>query len=62
MELLVAAARQEHAAVVLVTHDSRVARSADRIVSVHDGRVAQPQEAQPAEAARAEAARAEGAR
>jgi putative ABC transport system ATP-binding protein len=50
--LLVAAARQENAAVVLVTHDARVARSADRTVSVYDGRVTQ----QAAEA------RAEGAR
>jgi len=61
MELLVVAARQENAAVVLVTHDARVARSADRTVSVHDGRVTQPTDAQPA-AARAAAARAEGAR
>jgi putative ABC transport system ATP-binding protein len=61
MELLVAAARQEHAAIVLVTHDSRVARSADRIVSVHDGRVAQPQEAQVQEAQLQEA-QPEGAR
>ncbi len=61
MELLVAAARQEQAAVVLVTHDSRVARSADRIVTVHDGRVVQFTEAR-AQDAQPAAARAEGAR
>jgi putative ABC transport system ATP-binding protein len=61
MELLVTAARDEHTAVVLVTHDARVARSADRSVCVHDGRVAQPQEAQPQEA-QAEEAQPEGAR
>jgi putative ABC transport system ATP-binding protein len=71
MELLVAAARQEQAAVVLVTHDSRVARSADRIVSVHDGRVVEPENVRATAARFTEArftearfteARAEGAR
>jgi putative ABC transport system ATP-binding protein len=71
MELLVAAARQEQAAVVLVTHDSRVARSADRIVSVYDGRVVEPENARATAARFTEArftearfteARAEGAR
>jgi putative ABC transport system ATP-binding protein len=42
MDLLVSAAREEHAAVVLVTHDARVAQCADRIVTVHDGRVTEP--------------------
>jgi putative ABC transport system ATP-binding protein len=39
MDLLVSTARQEHAAVVLVTHDAGIARYADRIATVHDGRV-----------------------
>jgi putative ABC transport system ATP-binding protein len=43
MDLLLGAARQEHTAVVLVTHDARVAQYADRIVAVHDGRVSEPQ-------------------
>ncbi|MEV6932024.1 ABC transporter ATP-binding protein [Dactylosporangium sp. NPDC051485] len=39
MELLVGLARQEGVAVVLVTHDGRVAAHADRRVIVRDGRV-----------------------
>jgi putative ABC transport system ATP-binding protein len=42
MDLLVSAARQEHTAVLLVTHDARIAQYADRIVTVHDGRVTEP--------------------
>jgi putative ABC transport system ATP-binding protein len=42
MDLLVSAAREEHAAVVLVTHDARIAQCADRIVAVRDGRVTEP--------------------
>ncbi|HEV8563894.1 MAG TPA: ABC transporter ATP-binding protein [Actinomycetota bacterium] len=40
MELLVGAAREQGAAVLLVTHDVRVAAYADREVIVRDGRVA----------------------
>jgi len=39
MELLVSAAREESATVVVVTHDSRVAAYADRQVLVRDGKV-----------------------
>jgi len=39
MKLLVSAARQEGATVILVTHDSRVAAYADRQVLVRDGKV-----------------------
>ena len=42
MNLLVGAARQEHTAVLLVTHDAGIAQYADRIVTVHDGRVTEP--------------------
>jgi putative ABC transport system ATP-binding protein len=38
--LLVDAARERDAAVVLVTHDQAVARHADRVVSMHSGRIA----------------------
>jgi putative ABC transport system ATP-binding protein len=38
-ELLLAAARERGAAVVLVTHDLSVARRADRIVELHSGRM-----------------------
>jgi putative ABC transport system ATP-binding protein len=38
MELLVAAARQQGATVVLVTHDARVAAYADREIVVRDGK------------------------
>lgn len=39
MELLTEAARETHAAVVLVTHESRVAAYSDREIVVRDGRV-----------------------
>ncbi|MGN6681229.1 MAG: ABC transporter ATP-binding protein [Streptosporangiaceae bacterium] len=39
MKLLVSAAREEGATVILVTHDSRVAAYADRQVLVRDGKV-----------------------
>ena len=39
MDLLVAAAREHHTTVVLVTHDARVAAFADREVIVRDGTV-----------------------
>jgi putative ABC transport system ATP-binding protein len=42
MDLLVDAARAEHTAVVLVTHDARVAAHADRQVIVRDGRIVDP--------------------
>jgi len=42
MELLVGAARDQGATVVLVTHDPRVAAYADREIIVRDGRVAVP--------------------
>ncbi len=37
--LLVAAARERDAAVVMVTHDPTVAAHADRVVAMHSGRV-----------------------
>jgi putative ABC transport system ATP-binding protein len=37
LEALVTAARQQRTAVLLVTHDHRVAAYADRAVSVRDG-------------------------
>jgi putative ABC transport system ATP-binding protein len=40
MELLVSTSKEQGAAVVLVTHDVRVAAYADREVIVRDGRVA----------------------
>jgi putative ABC transport system ATP-binding protein len=40
MELLVTTSKEQGAAVVLVTHDVRVAAYADREVIVRDGRVA----------------------
>jgi putative ABC transport system ATP-binding protein len=40
MELLVGAARDQGSAVVLVTHEPRVAAYADREIIVRDGRVA----------------------
>ena len=43
MELLVAAARETDAAVVMVTHDSRLAAYSDREVVVRDGRTRQPE-------------------
>ena len=42
MELLVALAHEEGAAVVLVTHEARVAAYSDREVVVRDGRVTNP--------------------
>jgi putative ABC transport system ATP-binding protein len=42
MELLVGSAREQEAAVLLVTHDVRVAAYADREVIIRDGRIAQP--------------------
>ena len=48
MELLVALAHEEGAAVVLVTHDARVAAYSDREVVVRDGRVTIPARQQAA--------------
>ncbi|MER7274878.1 ABC transporter ATP-binding protein [Dactylosporangium sp. NPDC000244] len=48
MDLLVGLARQEAVTVLLVTHDSRVAGYADRLVIVHDGRVGVEAEARAA--------------
>jgi putative ABC transport system ATP-binding protein len=42
MQLLVGAARDTGAAVVLVTHEPRVAAYSDREVLVRDGRVREP--------------------
>ncbi|WP_214324399.1 ABC transporter ATP-binding protein [Nonomuraea sediminis] len=42
MELLVTLARDEGAAVIVVTHDARVAACADREIVVRDGRVTDP--------------------
>ncbi|WP_067180879.1 ABC transporter ATP-binding protein [Microtetraspora niveoalba] len=42
MELLVALAREEGTTVIVVTHDARVAASADREIVVRDGRVTDP--------------------
>ena len=39
MEMLVSAAREASATVIVVTHDSRVAAYADRQVLVRDGKV-----------------------
>jgi putative ABC transport system ATP-binding protein len=44
MNLMVSTARQEETAIVLVTHDAKVAQYADRLIAVHDGRVSQNQE------------------
>jgi putative ABC transport system ATP-binding protein len=41
MELLVSAAKEEHASVIVVTHEPRVAAYADRQVTVRDGRTVQ---------------------
>jgi putative ABC transport system ATP-binding protein len=41
MELLVSAAKEENASVIIVTHEPRVAAYADRQVTVRDGRIAQ---------------------
>jgi putative ABC transport system ATP-binding protein len=45
MELLVGAASEHRAAVVLVTHEPRIAAFADREVIVRDGRVVEPRAA-----------------
>jgi putative ABC transport system ATP-binding protein len=42
MELLVSAAKEERACVILVTHEPRVAAYADRQITVRDGRTVQP--------------------
>jgi putative ABC transport system ATP-binding protein len=42
MDLLVVAAKEQGAGVVVVTHEARVAAYADRTVTVRDGRVVQP--------------------
>ena len=42
LELLVALPRERGAAAVLVTHDTRVARYADRILGMRDGRLTAP--------------------
>jgi putative ABC transport system ATP-binding protein len=42
MDLMVCAARAEHTAVVLVTHDPRVAAHSDRQILVRDGQVLDP--------------------
>ena len=39
VRLLVAAARERDAAVVMVTHDPTVAAHADRVVAMHSGRI-----------------------
>ncbi len=46
MDLMVAAARAEHTAVVLVTHDPRVAAHADRQIIVRDGSIVDPSAAE----------------
>ena len=43
LELLSALGRERGAAVVLVSHDARVARYADRVVQMRDGRLADPE-------------------
>jgi putative ABC transport system ATP-binding protein len=42
MELLVTAAKDEQAGVIVVTHEARVAAYADRQITVRDGRIVQP--------------------
>jgi putative ABC transport system ATP-binding protein len=46
MELMVSLAREEGTAVVVVTHEARVAACADREIMVRDGRVFDPQAAE----------------
>jgi putative ABC transport system ATP-binding protein len=48
VRLILDAAREHHAAVVLVTHDSAVAAQADRVLSLRSGRL-QAAEPRPAE-------------
>jgi putative ABC transport system ATP-binding protein len=43
LELLSALGREHGAAVVLVSHDARVARYADRVLGMRDGRLADPE-------------------
>lgn len=42
LELLVGSAAEDGAAVVLVTHDHRVAAHAERLVTLHDGELTEP--------------------
>ncbi len=42
LELLSALPRERGAATVLVTHDARVARYADRVLGMRDGRLTEP--------------------
>jgi putative ABC transport system ATP-binding protein len=39
MEIMRSLARERNGAVVIVTHDARVLRYADRIVHIQDGRI-----------------------
>jgi putative ABC transport system ATP-binding protein len=48
VRLLVSAARERDAAVILVTHDPSVAQHADRVVTLHSGRLAADVSAGPA--------------
>ena len=41
MELIVNEVRSRNTAAVIVTHDLRMARYADRTVEIHDGKLAQ---------------------
>lgn len=45
MEMLARLAREEHRAVVIVTHDDRTVKYADRIVQIEDGRISNPEQA-----------------
>jgi putative ABC transport system ATP-binding protein len=42
LDALVSLAREAGAAVLIVTHDNRVAAHADRLISMRDGRVVSP--------------------
>ena len=42
LDLLSALPRERGAATVLVTHDARVARYADRVLGMRDGRLTEP--------------------
>ncbi len=44
LELLSALARERGAAMILVTHDARAARHADRVLAIRDGRLTSEQE------------------
>ena len=50
LELLGALPREHGAAVILVTHDERAARHADRVLEIRDGRLTQAAEQAPAQA------------